>query len=190
MSKRKRQPEKWLNLNKYELKYEGYGQKNLFDDEYGDILRDERLMYDEISDIKIRTLYDCLKIGRNILDLLHNNATYAKLDEIIQRSGVHFGRTQAIKYIECYNYYNEKFQNQESTENLDEMGIEKVYLLSTIGDSYIRIKLEKFILDENLTVKQLTALVKIIKEQDETFKIATKFLNTLKEIPKDINNPF
>ncbi len=190
MSKRRKQFEKLLSLSNYELQYD---DKNLFDDEYGDSQRSESLIYEEIDVLRNRTLSDCLKIGRNLLELLRGDITCAKLDTIIERSELHFGRTQAIKYIECFNYYNAKFQKQQSTEKLDAMGIEKVYLLTTVNDPYKCEKLEQFILDENLTVKQLTALIKIINKKSETFKIAMKFLDELGEVDttsKDRFNPF
>ena len=191
MVRKNKKSEKLLNLSKYDLLYNG---KNLFDNEYGDFQRPDGIIYEEINVLRSRTLSDCLKIGRNLLELLNGDITCKNLDTIIERAELHICRTQAIKYIECFNYYNAKFQLGKPTEILDEMGIEKVYLLSTVGDSYKCEKLEKFILDENLTVTQLTELVKIINNKSAAFNLAKRFFNELGEYniasTRDSYNPF
>ena len=191
MVRKNKKSEKLLNLSKYDLLYNG---KNLFDKEYGDFQRPDGIIYEEINVLRSRTLSDCLKIGRNLLELLNGDITCKNLDTIIERAELHICRTQAIKYIECFNYYNAKFQLGKPTEILDEMGIEKVYLLSTVGDLYKCEKLEKFILDENLTVTQLTELVKIINNKSAAFNLAKRFFNELGEYniasTRDSYNPF
>lgn len=185
----RRRCEKYIELSAYEL---CYNEKNLFDDEYGNFQRQSGLIYEEISNLKNKNFINSLKIGRNILELFNGDITYNNLDRIIKHPLVQIGRTQAIKYIEAYNYLNEKFQKNQSTENLEELGIEKVFLLTTVKDFWKREKLEQFIIDNNMTVKQVTQLIKILNNKSEIFQLATLFFKELEKFskPSDPHNPF
>ena len=110
----------------------------------------------------------------------------------IKNLNIHIGKTQAIKYIECFNCFNENFQHQKSTEELEKIGIEKTYLLTTLKKSHLQDKLVNFIISKNLTVKELTQLIKIINDDSPILQLYKEFYETLdeSEIAGDIQNPF
>lgn len=179
-----------IELSTYGLNYE---KDNLFDDEYGNFHRSDGIIYEEMKILKNRNLQDCLKLGRNLLELVSDCPSSRNFNIILNHSSVQLGRTQAIKYIECFNYLNEKFQKNQPTEELEELGIEKLYLLSTVKDCLKRVKLETYITDEKLTVKQVSQLITILNNKSEIFKIATKFLKEFEEEYSrriDPHNPF
>ncbi len=179
---RKRRLEKSLDLSAYNINFD---KENLFDDEYGQ--RDKSIISEELRELNNKTFINCLKYGRNLLELLDNEATCTNLDRIIKTLDIPLGKTQAVKYIEAYNYFNECFQKKKSTENLENLGIEKLYLLTTVVSQLKREELEKFIIDNNLTVKELSQLIKIINGKDKIYELAVKFFKKLEESK---NNPF
>ena len=181
---KKRKEEKYLDLSAYNIDFD---KKNLFDDEYGQCLRDNVLISDELRNLNEKNLINCLKYGRNLLELLDDNPTYANLNRIINTLDIPIGKTQAIKYIEAFNYFNDYYQKKKSTENLEILGIEKLYLLTTVVSQLKREELEKFIIDNNLTVKELSQLIKIINGKDKIYEIAVKFF---KKVEESKNNPF
>ncbi len=180
---------KYLELSTYGLNYDS---TNLFDDEYGDNKRPENMIYDEIKALQNKNINESLKLGRNILELLNGDISCSTFDRTLKYLNIHLGKTQAIKYIECFNCFNENFQNQKSTEELEKIGIEKTYLLTTLKKSELKYKLIDFIISENLTVKELTQLIKIINDDSPILKLYKRFYETLdeSEIAGDIQNPF
>ena len=184
-----RKSKKELELSSYELIYDS---TNLFDDEYGDIQRQESLILDEIQALQNKNINDNLKLGRNMLELLNGDISCSNFDRILKTSNIHVGRTQAIKYIECFNCFNQIYRDKKSTEQLEEIGIEKTYLLTTLKKSTYKYKLIDFIISENLTVKELTQLIKVINDDSPILKLYKKFYETLdeSEIAGDLQNPF
>lgn len=177
---------KLLELSSYELKHE-VEKENLFDDEYGDNQRADILIYEEIEALKVRTFFDKVKLGRNILELLGDEPTHKKLKEVLAKTEISIKHTQAIKYIEVYNYMNKKFSKNQSTENLERMGIEKAYLLTTVKDCWKQEKLEKFIIDNVKSVDELQKLVKILNKKCKVFELAVSFLSDSESSNQSLN---
>lgn len=184
-----RKSTKYLELSAYGLNYDC---KNLFDEEYGDNKRTESMIYEEINALQSNNIYESLKLGRNLLELLNNDIHCVNFDRTLKRLNIHIGRTQAIKYIECFNCFNERFQNEKSTEQLENLGIEKTYLLTTLKKRKLKDKLVAFIFSKNLTVKVLSQLIKILNDESEIFNLLQEFYRTLdeNEISPDTLNPF
>ena len=57
------------------------------------------------------------------------------------------------------------------------MGIEKLYLVTKLEARENRERLEKFISDKKLTVKQLAKLVEVLNGNNEILKLVTEFNN-------------
>jgi len=178
---------KYLDLTTYELLYD---EENLFNDEYGNNHRDDRLIYKDMEVLKKRTFHDKLKLGRNILELLGNEPTCKKLNEIISKTGVPIKTSQAIKYIEVYIFANDKFQKNQSTENLEELGIEKAYLLTTVKDWRKQKKLEKFIIDKDMSVNEFRQFVEILNNENKIFNLAVSFLSEFEKSNNEANPVF
>lgn len=183
-----RRQEKYLDLSAYKLNYDN---KNLFDDEYW-VERPETMIYEEIESLKNKDIRDNLKLGRNILELLHGDATCSNFDKKLRGLKLHIGKTQVIKYIECFNYFNEIFRREQSTDLLDSLGIEKTYLLTTLKKPQLREKLGNFAFSRNLTVKELAQIIKILNGDSKIINWFHAFMDTLDESDKlsDPNNPF
>ena len=97
-----------------------------------------------------------------------------------------------MKSYFCFNCFNERFQNEKSTEQLENLGIEKTYLLTTLKKRKLKDKLVAFIFSKNLTVKVLSQLIKILNDESEIFNLLQEFYRTLdeNEISPDTLNPF
>lgn len=183
-----RRQEKYLDLSAYKLNYDN---KNLFDDEYW-VERPEYMIYEEIESLKNKDIRDNLKLGRNILELIQGDATHSNLDKKLRGLKLSIGKTQVLKYIECFNYFNEIFRREQSTDLLDNLGIEKTYLLTTLKDTQLREKLGNFAFSRNLTVKVLAQIIKILNGDSKIINWFQAFMDTLDESEKlpDPNNPF
>lgn len=183
-----RRQEKYLDLSAYKLNYDN---KNLFDDEYW-VERPESMIYEEIESLRNKDIRDNLKLGRNILELIQGDATHSNLDKKLRGLKLPIGKTQVIKYIECFNYFNEIFRREQSTDLLDNLGIEKTYLLTTLKKPQLREKLGNFAFSRNLTVKELAQIIKILNGDSKIVNWFNAFMDTLDESDKlpDPNNPF
>ena len=93
-----RRQDKCLELSAYKL---DYNKENLFDDEYC-YERLEHMIYEEIESLKNKDIRDNLKLGRNILELIQGDATHSNLDKKLRGLKLQIGKTQVLKYIECF----------------------------------------------------------------------------------------
>jgi hypothetical protein len=149
-------------------------KNNLFDDFY----KEDKFaciegICQEMLRLNDKTMENNLKCGRLCLNFKLDQSL-SGLEPILNE--IKFvKRTQLIKYIEAYNYCNYKFQNNQPTDNCYKLGIEKVYLITRLESQEKREKLEQFVIDEKLTVKQLTELVAILNSNNDMFKLADKF---------------
>lgn len=165
---------KYIKLSQYSLNRE---EKNLYDDEYGQIPRFDSDIYKEINNLKNQNSKNGYKLGRNLIELVNGIMSTNNFNNIIKNQSVQLGKTQAIKYIESYIYVNKKFQKNQSTENVLKLGIEKLYIITKLEDTKKQEKLEQFILDKNISVKKLSRLVEILNGKSEVLKMAQEFNN-------------
>ena len=77
-----RKSTKYLELSAYGLNYDC---KNLFDEEYGDNKRTESMIYEEINALQSNNIYESLKLGRNLLELLNNDIRCVNFDRTLKR---------------------------------------------------------------------------------------------------------
>lgn len=151
-----------------------FEEKNLFDNIYPQ-KRNSGLIIEEVNRLKIDTEKNFLKIGRNLLEILNDHTTKEHIIWALEQNKTDLKFTQAFKYMEAYNYCNRKFQLNLSTEESMKLGIEKLYLLTRLEDETKQEKLERFVLDKNLTVKQLQKLVEILNNKNNEIKLAQEF---------------
>lgn len=162
---------KHINLIAYEI---NYNVKNLFDDEYtgkrnpGDVMN-------EIARLKQENDTNFIKLGRNLLELLDGHLVGEVFYSYLRHEQVKLKRTQALKYIEVYNYCNRKFRQNQLTEATLKLGIEKLYLLSRLENMEQAEQLEQFILDKNLSVKKLAKVVEILNNKNEELNLVNEF---------------
>ncbi len=143
---------------------------NLFDDLYGKERFNCEQINHEILKIQNDELVNFIKIGRMLLQGLRGDYIESKGSmEFLRYYGCGIKRTQAIKYIEAYNYCNRKFQNNQPTDKSLDLGIEKLYLITRLEEINNQERLEQFVSDKKLTVKQLSKLVEILNGNSEAF---------------------
>ena len=161
-------------LSAYQLNFE---QKNLFDENYGNQHRNKEELKNSIIDLKKDSTNNFLKIGRNLLESIEGEVLTKSFDDFVNNEEIQIKKSQAIKYIETYNYCNYKFKNAQPTDESIKLGIEKLYLVTKLEARENRERLEKFISDKKLTVKQLAKLVEVLNGNNEILKLVTEFNN-------------
>ncbi len=162
----------YIKLSAYEI---DLSEENLFDDCYGREKRTSDKVIKEIKDLKNDNQRNFLKIGRNLLELIDNEMSAKIFNMWLKNEKIKIKRTQAIKYIETYNYCNKKYKKGVTNEHYIELGIEKLYLITKLKNSDIQEKLEKFALEKNLSVKKLYNIIEILNGNNEELQLIKEF---------------
>lgn len=154
-------------------------EENIFIDYLKDNnLKEEPDFANEIARLKLSNDKNVLKIAKVIITYREKY----KLDNwedmykhLLNSENVKIKKTQADKYIAVYDYCYKKYQKTQTTENMLNLGIEKLYLISTLEDKEKQEKLENFISEKKKSVKELEKLVKLLNRNSDMYKILDEF---------------
>ena len=147
----------------------------------------------KIADLKTGRFNDLLKIG-SILHVVKNSFSESSksFEQLLKDKRVQLNKSQGYKYADVYKFCIDKKDIFQSAGNIQELGIEKIYMVTKLKDITQQNDTITHLLKENLSVTQLKYVLELLNRNlvsdvnnaYESVKTAIKNKNLNEELLK------